>query len=335
MNPLETAEIGTKGVRVTWMGLGGFGLGGASPDEPWQDVSDHEAESILERAWELGIRYYDTAANYGRGVSERRVGSALSKLPRDEFVISTKVGKLLNPAPPDKVGTIPGAGPQDLQVVFDFSRDGVLRSVEESLRRLGLDSVDMLLIHDPDDHYQQAMEGAYVALDELRSQGVVRALGAGMNQWQMEARFVRDGVFDCFILAGRYTLLEQTALAEFLPLCQEQGVRVIIGGPYNSGLLASDLSEGSTYNYAAPPPPEVLARARGLKATCDRHAVPLKAAALQFVLAHPAVASVIPGPRSVGELEENFRMAQHPIPKSLWSELREGGLIDPAAPTPG
>lgn len=208
-----------------------------------------------------------------------------------------------------------------------------MRSFEESLERLGLDRLDVLLIHDPDDNYDRAIGEAYPTLADLRSQGLVKAIGAGMNQWQMLARFAREGDFDCFLLAGRYTLLDQSGLDELLPLCQEKGISVVLGGPYNSGVLASDLSRSATFDYSTAPP-EILGLARAIKSVCERHDVPLKAAALQFGLAHPAVAATIPGPRSLAELDENFRMASHPIPDDLWAELRHEKLISPDAPTP-
>ena len=217
--------------------------------------------------------------------------------------------------------------------MFDFSHDGVLRSIEESLERLGLDRLDIALIHDPDDHWEQAIGEAYPALAELRSQGVLGAIGAGMNQWEMPARFAREGDFDCFLLAGRYTLLDHSGLEDLLPLCETKQISVILGGPYNSGVLASDLGPDTTYFYQRTPP-EVLETARQIKAVCDSHAVPLKAAALQFGLAHPAVAATIPGPRTPGEVEENVAMAGFEIPAALWSDLKSEGLIPAEAPTP-
>ena len=224
--------------------------------------------------------------------------------------------------------------PLPYEVVFDFSRDGVLRSLEDSLRRLDMDRIDIALIHDPDDHHDQAISEAFPALAELRSQGVIGAIGAGMNEWEALARFAVEGDFDCFLLAGRYTLLDQSGLAELLPLCEQRGISVILGGPYNSGVLASDLSGSATYFYAATPP-EVLLRAREIKTVCDRHEVPLKAAALQFGLAHPAVAATIPGAQSVAEVEENVAMVQLPIPGALWDELRGQHLIPAEAPSSG
>jgi len=324
MDPLGLAEIGKTGLKVSRLGIGGVAIGRTSTDE--------EAAETLNRCLELGVRYFDTAPVYGGGVSEQRYGKVLSSIPRSSFTISTKVGRLLEQDPPAPVGAVIGpAGANDMPYIYDY--DTVMRVFEGSLKRLNLDNVDILLIHDPDNHFDQAMEGAYKALSELRSQKVVSAIGAGMNQWEMEARLAREGDFDCFLLAGRYTLLDHTALQEFLPLCQEKNISVIIGGPYNSGILASDLTETATFNYV-PATSEVLEQARRCNAVCLRHDVPLKAAALQFVLAHPAVAAAIPGPRSLAEAEENFQMIAHPIPAVLWQELRDEGLIPPEAPTP-
>ncbi len=333
MNPTDKAEIGATGLKVTRLGLGGVGVGGGTPASQPPYSTDAEAEAIVRNSLEMGVAYFDTAPLYGRGLSERRFGRALSAVPRDAFALSTKVGRLLNPVAADQVGALAGPGPQDVDWTFDFSRDGVLRSVEESLERLGFDWIDILLIHDPDNHYDEASEGACKALEELRSQGVVRAIGAGMNQWQMEARFARETSLDCFLLAGRYTLLDHSALDEFLPLCVEKNISVIVGGPYNSGILASDLSDGVLYNYRTATP-ELLEQSRRCNAVCQRHGVPLKAAALQFVLAHSAVAAVIPGASSLDEAAENFRMVEFPIPSDMWEELRAEGLIPAGAPTP-
>lgn len=314
----DTRRIGRTQLEVTRLGLGGVFLA--------RDAPRAEAEALIDRAAALGVRYFDTAPMYGLGESERRYRNPLARLDRSGFAVSTKVGRLLRE---DAGG--------DESWRFDFSRDGVLRSFETSLERLGLDRVDILLVHDPDDHAEQALREAFPALIELREQGLVGAIGAGMNQWELELRFARELPLDCFLLAGRYTLLEQGALAEFLPYCEANGVSVIAGGPYNSGILASDLdgADGgdARYNYAAAPP-EMLARARAIKAVCDQHAVPLKAAALQFILAHPAVAAVIPGAASVAEVEENARMIEYPISAALWPTLKAAGLLDPAAPVP-
>ncbi len=314
MKATDTRQIGRTSLQVSRLGLGGVFLAiEAGPDE---------AEALIDRAAALGVRYFDTAPMYGNGESERRYREPLSRLERSEVVISTKIGRRLREDPGGSASWY-----------FDFSRDGALRSFESSLERLGVDQIDILLVHDPDDHEDQAVREAFPALIELREQGLVGAIGAGMNQWEMELRFARELPLDCFLLAGRYTLLEQGALAEFLPYCEANGISVIAGGPYNSGILASDLDDAASYNYRAAPV-EMLDRARAIKAVCDRHDVPMKAAALQFILAHPAIAAVIPGAASVAEVEENARMVETPIPVALWDELKHAGLLDFAAPTP-
>ena len=313
-DPLERVAVGDTGVRVSRIGFGGAHFAPApGRDEPL------EPAAMVRAAFEQGVRYFDTAPLYSLGESERYLGDVLLGVPRDEIVVSTKVGRILDDS---RRGWH-----------FDFSRDAVLRSLEASLRRLGLDRVDILYIHDADEHWEQAISEAFPALAELRAQGVVKAIGAGMNQWEMELRFAKEGDFDVFLLAGRYTLLEQTSAAEFLPYCQERGIGVVVGGPYNSGILASDLDAPANYNYR-PAPPEVLERARRLKGICDRHRVSLKAAALRFVLAHPAVVSAIPGPRTVGEVAENLALAAAPIPAALWDELKREGLLAADAPVP-
>ena len=314
MKATDTSQIGRTSLRVTRLGLGGVFLA--------VDARPGEATALIDRAASLGVRYFDTAPLYGNGESERRYREPLARLDRSDFVLSTKIGRRLRE---DAGGSEPWH--------FDFSREGALRSFESSLERLGVDHIDILLVHDPDDHEDQALREAFPALIELREQGLVGAIGAGMNQWEMELRFARELPLDCFLLAGRYTLLEQGALAEFLLYCEANGISVIAGGPYNSGILASDLEDTASYNYRAAPV-EKLDHARAIKAVCDRHGVPLKAAALQFILAHPAIAAVIPGAASVAEVEENARMVEAPIPAGLWVELKDAGLLDPAAPTP-
>jgi D-threo-aldose 1-dehydrogenase len=273
---------------------------------------------VVETAWGSGIRFFDTAPLYGHGLAERRLGSVLREKPRDEFVLATKVGRLLRPdAPPEPGQAYKGVPP--VNPVFDFSYEGVMRSVEESLGRLGLDRVDILHIHDPDEHFEEALAGAYRALDRLRAEGTIRAVGAGMNQSAMLARFAREADFDCFLLAGRYTLLDRSGEVELLPLCAERDIAIIAGGVFNSGILANP-GPGTTYNYRQAPP-ELVQRALGMKEACGRHGVELKAAAIQFPSRHPAVAAVLTGCRSVAEVEENVRAFQSPIPDALWDEL--------------
>jgi D-threo-aldose 1-dehydrogenase len=281
-------------------------------------VTDDEAHRTVEAAWDAGIRFFDSAPLYGSGLSERRLGAVLRTKPRDEYVLTTKVGRLLRAdAPPDPEPSFKGTPP--LNPVFDFSYDGVMRSVEESLERLGLDRVDVLLIHDPDNDYDEALHGAYRALDRLRAEGSIKAVGAGMNQAEMLARFARDASFDCFLLAGRYTLLDRAGARELLPLCVERGIGVVAGGVFNSGILA-DPDAQPRFNYR-PAPPELVRRAQELKAICRQRGVDLKSAALQFPLRHPAIAAVLLGPRSAAQLEENLQMFEARIPEDLWREL--------------
>lgn len=328
MNPLSKVALGKTSVFVTRLGLGGSALGGL-----YQDISDETAIALVHHVLELGINFIDTAPLYGHGKSELRLGSALRGAQRSSYVLATKVGRLLIPEHPAKVESIWFDNPPPFLPVFDFSYDGVMRSFEESLTRLGLKAVDILHIHDPDEAYADVIQGAYPALHELRRQGHVKAIGVGMNQAEMLVRFANECEFDCFLLAGRYTLINQDALKELLPLCLRKQISVILGGPYNSGILATGAIAGAKFNYSNAPS-ELLERVRQIEKVCSRHSVPLKAAALQLPLAHPAVASVIPGARSVAEVEENFRMMSVPIPDGFWKELRERQLLPEAAPTP-
>jgi D-threo-aldose 1-dehydrogenase len=316
-------------VRIAWprVGLGTAPIGGL-----FAAVEEEAALATIERAWEVGLRLFDTAPLYGLGLSERRLGRVLATRPRDDFVLATKVGRLLRTDAPAEPGQRFWKGVPPVNPVFDFSSDGVLRSVDESLERLGLDRIDVLHLHDPDDHYEAALTQGYPALDRLRREGVIGAIGAGMNQAEMLVRFAREADFDCFLVAGRYTLLDQTALPELLPLCRERKIAVIVGGVYNSGILV-DPKPGATFDYR-PAPPSWLERAQRLRAICDRHAVPLMAAAIQFPLAHPAVASVLVGARSRAELDESLDLLALPIPAELWAELRSEGLLPEEAPVP-
>jgi D-threo-aldose 1-dehydrogenase len=340
--PFEATErvaLGRTGLGVTRLGFGAAPIGGL-----YAPVDDDDARRTVERAWELGIRTFDVAPLYGYGLAERRLGAVLANRPRDAFVLSTKVGRLVRAE--DAIG--PGAdvdrqeldGREDafyprtepVRMVFDYSADGIRRSIDESLVRLGVERIDIALIHDPDTHWRAAIDEAFPALVRLREAGVVRAIGAGMNQSEMLARFARDGDFDVFLVAGRYTLLDQDALGELLPLCVARNIAVLVGGVMNSGILA-DPGAGGRFNYA-PALPAVVERARRLAAICARHDVPIRAAAAQFPLAHPAVRSLIAGVRRVDHLEEYPELLRRPIPADVWAELRAEGLIDPAAPVP-
>ena len=328
IDPTAKVQLGNTKLRVTRMGLGGAPLGGL-----FQDVAQETAVSTIRRALELGINFVDTAPLYGHGKSEEFFGRALAGANKAGIVIATKVGRLLVPTERDRLKPDEFDNPAPFTPVFDFSYDGVMRSFEASLKRLNADRIDILHIHDPDDHFEDAIRGAYPALDKLRSQGLISAVGAGMNQAEMPARFAREGNFDCFLLAGRYTLIDHTGLRELLPLCVEKKIGIIIGGPYNSGVLASGARPGAKFNYADAPS-AVLEKVRKVESVCARHAVSMKAAALQFPLAHPAVAAVIPGARSVAELEENFKLIREPIPAEFWADLRQEGIVPEEAPLP-
>jgi D-threo-aldose 1-dehydrogenase len=328
IDPTARVQLGNTKLKVTRMGLGGAPLGGL-----FQDVRDDAAVETVRRALGLGINLLDTAPLYGHGKSEERLGRALSSINSSWVVLATKVGRLLVPVERGQLEPDEFDNPAPFRPVFDFSFDGVMKSFEASLKRLNVERIDILHIHDPDNHFDQAIRGAYPALDKLRSQGLISAVGAGMNQAEMLARFAREGSFDCFLLAGRYTLIDHTALKELLPLCVEKRISIIIGGPYNSGVLATGAQPGAKFNYADAPP-AILEKVRKVEAVCARHSVTMKAAALQFPLAHPAVVSVIPGARSVAELEENFNLLRHRIPADFWAELRAEGILPSEAPVP-
>jgi D-threo-aldose 1-dehydrogenase len=308
------------------------GLGTAAIGGLFTAVEESAAVATVERAYERGLRFFDTAPLYGLGLSERRLGSVLAPRPRDDFVLATKVGRLLRADAPPDPGQSFWEGEPGVNPTFDFSFDGVLRSVEESVERLGLDRIDVLHIHDPDEHQEEALTGAYPALDRLRGEGVIAAVGVGTSRVDVLARFARAADLDCVLVAGRYTLLDQAALPELLPLCREHGIAVIVGGVFNSGILA-DPSPGATFDYR-PAPAERLAWAQRLKSVCDRHGVSLMAAALQFPLAHPAVATVLLGARSPCELDQSLELLSVAIPSDVWADLRREGLLREDAPTP-
>jgi D-threo-aldose 1-dehydrogenase len=326
LNPRERVPLGRTKLTVTKFGLGTAPLAGL-----FEEVEEGKAIRVIERAWEAGIRFFDTAPLYGHGLAEIRLGKVLRQMPRDEFTLASKVGRLLRAdAPPEPGQSFRGTPPVNPK--FDFSYDGVMRSFEESLERLGLDRIDILHIHDPDNHFDEALKGACRALDRLRADGVIAAVGAGMNQAEMLTRFARERTFDCFLLAGRYTLLDQVALKELLPECIERGIAIIAAGVYNSGILA-DPKPGARYNYQAAPP-DLLERARRIREVCSRHGVPLKAAAVQFPLGHSAVSCVVIGCRSVDQLDESLEMFELEIPPAMWQDLKDQDLLLPASPTP-
>jgi D-threo-aldose 1-dehydrogenase len=319
-----------RGVEHTDLAFGAAAIGNL-----FTAVSDEDARATVDAAWDAGIRVFDTAPHYGLGLSERRLGAALRARPREEFVLSTKVGRILEPVPgpaegddpdgddpvcEDPVGEDPDgfAVPAAFRRVWDFSGDGVRRSIEASLERLGLDRVDSVLIHDPDDHEEQAISEAYPALAKLRSEGVIGAIDVGMNQTRIPLRFMRETNIDFVLLAGRYTLLDRSG-TELLDEASERGVGIMIGGVFNSGLLV-DPKPSSTYNYVTVPP-EILNEALRLKEVCGQHGIPLRAAALQFPYRHSAVKSVLIGARSPEEVRDCVEMARLPIPDALWAEI--------------
>jgi D-threo-aldose 1-dehydrogenase len=320
------------------MQLSPLGFGAATQGGLFQSVSEAEANAVFQTAWDAGLRYFDTAPWYGFGQSELRLGHFLRG--KHDYVLSSKVGRLLregippHPSQLDSDGTPVFKTDTPYNVTYDYSYDGVMRSFEESLERLGVDRIDILFLHDPDIlglSVKEVMNGGYKALHELRQQGVVRAIGAGMNQWQMPLEFAQAGEFDLFLLAGRYTLLDQSSMP-FMDYCAKHQIGVVVGGVYNSGLLANP-QPGAHYDYGEAPE-EMLQRALRIKAVCGRFDIDLKAAAIQFPQAHPAVASVLTAARSIGQLEQNLAAFHQPIPLEFWQALYQEGLLDEAIPTP-
>lgn len=317
---LEKRRIGKTDIEVTVLGMGGAPIGGV-------DMTLNEAASVVQRAYDGGIRYFDTAPLYGMGKSEQRIGGGISQLSRNEVILSTKVGRLL----------VPNSSGDGLEVQYDYSYDAARRSLDSSLERLGLDSVDILLCHDIDvwTHgdaqpgiYDTAVKGILPALNDLREQGVIRAFGLGVNEAKVCSQIMDQFDVDCFLLAGRFTLLEQEPLEELLPKCLKQKVSIIVGGPYNSGLLATPSRDAATYDYK-PVDDDRWNRAQAIRQVCDAHQVDIRAAALQYPLRHGAVASVIPGNKNMEELEANLELVQSSIPDALWSDLESEKLTRP------
>lgn len=327
-------------LRFSEMGFGTAPLGNL-----YRSLSEAQARATLEAAWEAGCRYFDTAPLYGLGLAETRLNSFLRELPRHEFVLSTKVGRWLQVvASGERTGIGKFFDTPSRREVFDYGHDGVRRALEQSFERLGVDRIDILFSHDLDifTHGSKAvsdariaefMAGGYQALRELRQAGAVAAIGAGVNEWQVCQTLAEQGDFDLFLLAGRYTLLEQEALDTFLPLCQSRGIGIVLGGPFNSGILATGARPGAFYNYD-PAPPDILERVGRIEAVCLSHGVRLAEAALRFPLAHPSVVSVIPGGRTPDEVRANAAALSVAIPPGFWAELKRQGLLAAAAPVP-
>lgn len=339
MRPLNARTA--RRIDLTEMGFGGAPLGNL-----YRKVSDEDAQAALQAAFDNGIRYFDTAPQYGLGRSEMRFGEAIRRFGRDNIELSTKIGRLLLDCAPEEVTPEAFVDVPQKRIQFDYSYDGVMRSYEASKERLQVDTADILLVHDVCVFSQGSQEasdrrvrelfddGGYRALTELKEAGAIAAIGAGVNEWQVCQKLLEEADFDCFLLAGRYTLLEQDALETFLPLCEKRDVGIILGGPYNSGILATGAVAGAKYNYADAPP-DILERVRKIERVCNAHRVPLIAAALQFVLGHPSVKTVIPGSVNAAEVDANIALLKQEIPFSFWSDLRSEGLIRPDAPLPG
>lgn len=337
---LPTRQIGRTSAKVTALGLGTAPLG-----DLFDIVEEDEAAALLRKAWHGGVRYFDTSPWYGKGQAEHRLGRAFYRMPRDQYVISSKVGRTLRrPLKPGPFDRGEWRGGLEFDAVFDYSYDGIMRSFEDSLQRLGINRIDLLLIHDLDAwhhkleskvsaYFTQLLTSGWRALEELRDQGLIKGIGAGFNTMGTIPRYLDLFDVDFFLIAMRYTLLEQDVLDMEFPRCAERGVGIIIGGTYNSGILATGALPSAMHNYE-PAKPDILARVAKMEAVCKRHGVPLPAAALQFPLGHPIVAAVIPGAISTRQVEQNMAAFRHPIPPDLWAELKHENLLRKDAPVP-
>jgi D-threo-aldose 1-dehydrogenase len=327
---------GDRTLAFTPIGFGSSPLGNFM-----RVLSEEECDATLACAWDSGIRYYDTAPYYGFGLAEMRVGRLLRSKPRSSFIVSTKVGRVLDPCAPEEVNSPFYLNTPQVKYSYDYSYDGVMRSYESSLKRLGLDRIEILLVHDvcalahgsreaSEARIQELIRlGGWKALDELRSSGAIDAIGAGVNEWEPCVRLLELVDPDLFLLAGRYTLLEQLPHETLFPECARRNVGIVIGGPFNSGILVGK----DTFNYSSAPA-DIVARVRKIQAVCTRHGVSLHRAALQFVLAHPVVVSVIPGGQTVEETAQNVAALDQPIPAAFWRDLQDTGLLDTRVPTP-
>lgn len=338
MKPEDKRPLGRSGVEVTTLSFGAAPIGNFI-----RAFTDVEARAMVDQSWDQGVRYFDTAALYGHGLSEYRLGHALRERPRDEYVLSTKVGRVLRAAAPGSFDSGLWSDTPPMAAVYDYTYDGVMRSFEDALQRLMTDHVEIVYMHDIDRYthgdgqaeaFETAVKDGFRALEHLRSQGAVRAIGVGVNEANVLAEAVRRTDCDAVLLAGRYTLLEQEPLDDLLPLCEEREIGVVLGGVYNSGILATGPRAGAKFNYG-PAPEQVMERAGRLETVCSRHDVPLPAAAIQFAAAPPAVASVCIGSRTQDQQAGTAAYLQLDLPGALWEDLRTEGLIRPDAPTPG
>lgn len=337
MTPDAKRKFGRTDLEVT-----AFGFGTAPIGNIFREIDEATSDAMIQRSWDAGVRYFDTAPMYGHGLSELRTGHSLRWKNRDDFVLSSKVGRILKPAKRSEIAFAPWTNAAAFTSHFDYSYDGIIRSFEDSLQRLALERMDICFIHDIDKFtrgadqpavFEEAMDGAWRALSKLKDEGLVTAIGVGVNEWEVCQAALERRDFDCFLLAGRYTLLEQDALDSFLPLCEERNAAVVLGGGFNSGILATGAKDGAKYNYA-PAPAEIMDKVRKIEAVCARHDVPLPAAALQFVVAHPAIPCFMAGTRTVEQLDQNLAWFSHPIPADFWAELKAEGLLREDAPTP-
>ena len=337
MKPSDKCKFGRVDLDVT-----PFCFGAAPIGNIFRPIDEATSDGMIQHAWNAGVRYYDTAPMYGHGLSELRCGHSLRWKNRDDFVVSSKVGRVLEAKRRSEIDFTPWVDAAANEMNFDYSYDGTMRSFEDSLQRLALEHIEILFIHDIDrftrgdeqpEVFERAMDGTWKALAQLRSEGLVKAIGVGVNEWEVCHEALKRRDFDCFLLAGRYTLLEQDCLDGFLPLCEERNAAVVVGGGFNSGILATGAVEGAKYNYA-PAPPAIMKKVQAIESVCQDYAVPLPAAAMQFVVAHQAVVSFAAGTRTVEQLEKNLAWFSHPIPADFWQDLKRKGLIREDAPTP-
>ena len=337
MQPQEKNKFGRSDLEVS-----AFGFGTAPVGNIFEEIDEKTSDEMFQVAWDSGVRFYDTAPMYGHGLSEYRTGYSLRWKNRSDFVLSSKVGRLLHPARKEDINYAPWTNAGRFEVEFNYSYDATMRSVDDSLQRMGLESIDILYIHDIDkftrgdeqpEVFETAMNGAWRALSKLRDERVVKAIGVGVNEWEVCQDALEQRDFDCCLLAGRYTLLEQEALDTFLPLCEQRNASVVVGGGFNSGILATGAKDGAKYNYS-PAPETIKRRVQAIESVCKEFQVPLPAAALQFVVAHPAVPTFMAGTRTVKQLKQNIAWFSHPIPSEFWTALKSKRLIREDAPTP-